>query len=169
MATPARTRPHLEDAQCDSDRVFSGAVNGRSPPNCRHSALKVEELQRVGLRRPANRIHRRKAGVDGSMPASCRSPTSRFDPEPTSAVLISLPRRRRSNFPRHPNWMRRAGISQRQAGANRQAQVRYGQWSAPVTCAAARAAVEDGRSPDAHPVGRLAPHPVAGPGAEGLV
>ena len=57
---------------------------------------------RVGLRRPTSRIRRWKAGVEGSMPVSCYSPTSHLDPEPTSAALNSPPRSGRSDPSRGP-------------------------------------------------------------------
>jgi len=45
----------------------------------------------VGLRRPPPRTHRRKADVRGSMPGSCRLPTSRFDPYRPFGLLQSCP------------------------------------------------------------------------------
>ena len=46
-----------------------------------------ELLLRVGLRRPPLRIHRQKADVEGPMPVSCLSPTSRCDPSQSVATL----------------------------------------------------------------------------------
>jgi hypothetical protein len=59
--------------------------------SCRPAALEQPGGQDwVGLRQPTNRIHRRKAGVEGSMPVSCRSPTSRFDPLLSFATLTCV-------------------------------------------------------------------------------
>lgn len=45
----------------------------------------------VGLRRPSVRIHRQKAGVEGSMPVSRHSRMGHFDPELTYKSSIKMP------------------------------------------------------------------------------
>jgi hypothetical protein len=59
----------------------------------------------VGLRQPTLRIHRQKAGVEGWIPASCRSPTSSFDPGESSALPAMLTFSRQAD--RHPGAGRR--------------------------------------------------------------
>jgi len=54
-------------------------TGGRCEPITRSENL--HRLQGVGLRLPTNRIHRRKAGVEGSMPESRHSLMSHFDPQ----------------------------------------------------------------------------------------
>jgi hypothetical protein len=64
-------------SSCRSRRTLSVCIQ--------RSKLGVGSPLGVVQRQHGERSHRRKAGVEGSMPVSCRSPTSHVDPSATPA------------------------------------------------------------------------------------
>ena len=99
LMSPRRAYATARDVNAGVPPSRTLTVRWARPTNGPFTAPKpwhpVSEAGRAG--RPANRIHRRKAGIEGSMPVSCRSATSRFDPDlPTGLLRSSLTASHRS-------------------------------------------------------------------------